>query len=152
MGNLKVQDLMSNDLITLLPDEDLALAEEVMRLGRIRHLPVVDDENHLLGLITHRDILRAQISSLAHLSKARDKQVKRSILASVVMTKVVETVAPDMPAADAGKMLLANRFGCLPVVENDLLVGIITEADFLALAVHALERASQEEEAPPELH
>jgi CBS domain-containing membrane protein len=126
----RIGDLMTRDLITLHPDQSLFVAEEIMTLRQIRHLPVVDDAGALVGLITHRDLLAAQYSVLIQASgfpavaRARD-----------VMREDVWTVTSTMPAIEAAFTLRDHRFGCLPVVDDGKLVGIVTEADFLALLV-----------------
>jgi CBS domain-containing membrane protein len=138
MRRLKVRDIMSIDLVTLKEGDDLGLAENVMRFGRIRHLPVVN-AGKLVGLVTHRDILRAQVSSLADLPLEERDQIKVSIPASEIMKKDVETIGPDETVLDAAKILKANKYGCLPVVNNRKLIGIITEADFIDLVIRALQ-------------
>lgn len=138
MNKLKVRDIMSTDLVTLKEDDDLGLAENVMRFGRIRHLPVVTS-GKLVGLVTHRDILRAQISSLADLPLAERNEIKLSIPAREIMKKDVETISPDETVLGAAKILKENKYGCLPVVNSNKLIGIITEADFIDLVIRALE-------------
>ena len=138
MEKLKVRDIMSTDLVTLKEDDDLGLAENVMRFGRIRHLPVVTN-GKLVGLVTHRDILRAQVSSLADLPLEDRNELKLSIPASEIMKKDIETINPDETVLDAAKILKENKYGCLPVVNNRKLVGIITEADFIDLVIRALD-------------
>lgn len=135
---LRVRDIMSTDLVTLKENDDLGLAENAMRFGRIRHLPVVS-QGKLVGLVTHRDILRAQVSSLADLPLEERDQIKVSIPAREIMKKDVETIGPDEPVLDAAKILKANKYGCLPVVNNNKLIGIITEADFIDLVIRALQ-------------
>ena len=138
MEKLKVRDIMSTDLVTLKEDDDLGLAENVMRFGRIRHLPVVTN-GKLVGLVTHRDILRAQVSSLADLPLEDRNELKLSIPAREIMKKDIETIGPDETVLDAAKILKENKYGCLPVVNNRKLIGIITEADFIDLVIRALE-------------
>jgi CBS domain-containing membrane protein len=138
MEKLKVRDIMSTDLVTLKEDDDLGLAENVMRFGRIRHLPVVN-KGKLVGLVTHRDILRAQVSSLAEIPLEERNELKLSIPAREIMKKDIETISPDETVLDAAKILKENKYGCLPVVNNRKLIGIITEADFIDLVIRALD-------------
>jgi len=138
MQHMKVQDLMSTDVVTLEEDETLQLAETVMRHGRIRHLPVVK-RGMLVGLVTHRDILAAQVSSLADLSPEEAADFKLAIPAKQIMSTDVATVDPETPVLEAARTLKAHKFGCLPVVSKGTLVGILTEADFIELVIRALE-------------
>jgi CBS domain-containing membrane protein len=137
MKNLKVKDIMSTDLVVLEEREDLELAENAMRFGRIRHLPVVRDDQ-LVGLVTHRDLLRAQVSSLAELSPDEKATLKLSIPVREIMATDVKTVQPGTLVLDAARILKENKYGCLPVVEGQILVGIITEADFIDLVIRAI--------------
>lgn len=139
MEQLRVRDLMTADVLTLNVHETLSLAEEIMRLGRVRHLPVVGAQEQIVGLVTHRDLLEAQASSIAGLNEQEDKALKRTIAIRDVMTRDVVTVSPDETALSAARILRSNRFGCLPVVDRGRLVGIVTEADFLDLLVRLLD-------------
>ena len=140
MYQLTVKELMSTELITLERDETLDLATEIMRLARIRHLPVIDESGHLCGLVTHRDLLGAQVSALAGLTRDELEDLDSSISVSTIMTEDVMTIGPDATALDAAKIMREHRIGCLPVTEGEALVGIITEADFLELDIRALEK------------
>ena len=150
MHRLKVRDLMSTELITLDEDEDLDLADEIMRLGRIRHLPVVRG-SELVGLVTHRDLLRAQVSVFADLSPDETHELNRRIRVREIMNRQVRTIDPDATALEAARLMRTNHFGCLPVVEKGRLVGILTEADFVQLVIDALvnEEARAQKEASP---
>ena len=137
--DLLVRDLMTRDVVTLEADESLLLADDVMRLGRIRHLPVVR-AGRLVGLVSHRDMLRASVSSLAGLSRSEEASIKGAIPVREVMAREVRTVGPDEPALAACKLILERKLGCLPVVDAEQrLVGIVTEADFVELARKYLE-------------
>lgn len=134
-----VSDLMITDVITLNEGDSLSLARMEMSLARIRHLPVVRGER-LVGLVTHRDILRAMCSVFAELDDPEQQDVLRNIPVREIMSSDIQTVSPDERAAEAGRAMLQNKLGCLPVVETgSRLVGIITEADFVDLAVQHLE-------------
>ncbi|WP_373047714.1 CBS domain-containing protein [Vulgatibacter sp.] len=135
----RVRDLMTRDVVTLDVDESLLLADDVMRLGRIRHLPVVRGGT-LVGLVSHRDMLRASVSSLAGLSRSEEASIKRAIPVRECMAREVVTVGPDETALGACKLILDRKLGCLPVVDDQRrLVGILTEADFVQLARRYLE-------------
>jgi len=134
---LCVSDLMSTNLVTLDHDESVDTAEDVMRLGRIHHLPVVSN-GRLVGLVAQSDILRAQVSVFADLSASEDRAIKQRIRASEIMSTNIQTVSPSTSALEAARILQAHEYSCLPVVEDDKLVGIVTERDFLDLVVRAL--------------
>lgn len=138
--SIKVGDLMTKELITLKADDDLPKADELMRLNRLRHLPVVDGKK-LAGLITHRDLLRLQTELLARLGSTgdADEEVFIPLSARDLMNEDVATTTSDTPAVDAAKRLLSQRYGCLPVVDGDELVGIITESDFLKWSIEQLQ-------------
>ena len=122
-----VGELMTRDLVTLKETQNLALADELLRLHRIRHLPVVR-EGKLVGLITHRDLLKA--ASLKGLDPARQPS-----WAADIMNREVKTVRPETSLREAVKVMLDNKFGCLPVVsDNGALLGILTEADLVRYA------------------
>ena len=128
-----VGELMTrSSLVTLTETQNLAQADELLRLHRIRHLPVVRN-GKLVGLITHRDLLRAA-------AQRGPDPVKQPLWASDVMVRDVKTVRSDTPTREAVKLMLENKYGCLPVVGADgQLVGIITEADMVRFAQHLIE-------------
>jgi len=137
-GRMKVKDIMSTDVITLIEDETLAHAKSCMDRGRIRHLPVVRGRR-LVGLVTHRDLLAASFSIFAEVEAAEQRRVFVTIPVAEAMHRDVVTVKPDDSVADVARTLLANKYGCLPVVDDvGDLIGIVTEADFLRLTVRLL--------------
>jgi len=126
---IKVADFMTRDLVTVKETDDLALAESILRLGGIRHLPVVQ-KARLAGLITQRDLLRAGVPATA----------ARGVLARDVMTRDPMSVAPESSLADAARLMLRHKYGCLPVCEKDgTLVGIVTESDFVRFAADVVQ-------------
>jgi CBS domain-containing membrane protein len=133
-----VRDLMSTDLVTLTEDDTLADGQRCMARGRIRHLPVVRDSK-LVGLLTHRDLLAASFSIFADVHTAEQRRIFVTVPVVEAMHRDVVTVPPTLPVKEAAEILLKNKYGCLPVVDDDGdLVGIVTEADFLQLTVHLL--------------
>jgi CBS domain-containing membrane protein len=137
-GEMKVSDLMSAEVITLIEDETLAHAQRCMDRGRIRHLPVVRGRQ-LVGLVTHRDLLASSFSIFAEVEPTEQRRVFVTVPVAEAMHRDVVTVRPDDSVADAARILLDNKYGCLPVVDaKNELVGIVTEADFLRLTVQLL--------------
>jgi CBS domain-containing membrane protein len=140
MAPVLVRHIMSPNVVTFFPEQTLALAEDVMRIHKFRHLPVIDNERRLVGLVSHRDLLRGQISILTGLTEAQRRARQEDVRISALMSTEVWTVGPDMLASHAGQTLLDHKYSCLPVVDADrVLCGIVTERDFLRFAVKALE-------------
>jgi len=135
---MEVGDLMTTDVVTLTEDETLAHAQRCMARGRIRHLPVVRDDR-LAGLITHRDLLAASFSIFAEVEPNEQRRIFSTVRVVEAMHRDVVTVSPDLGVSQAARILLENKYGCLPVVDDEnRLLGIVTEADFLRLTVHLL--------------
>jgi CBS domain-containing membrane protein len=106
---------------------------------RIRHVAVTEPETgRLLGLISHRDVLRSQEGSLSGAPSDDQVHMNRWIEARWVMTKEVRTVYPTTPALEAAQTLRSHGYGCVPVVDEGRLVGMLTEADFVNYAIRAL--------------
>jgi CBS domain-containing membrane protein len=140
MPRVLVKHLMSTPVVTLFAEQTLPLAEDVMRFKHLRHLPVIDDAGRLVGLVSHRDLLRAQLSSLTGFTPDQRRARQEDVKISELMTRDIWTVAPDALASVAGQTLLDHKFGCLPVIDADRqLVGIVTERDYLRVAIKALE-------------
>jgi len=135
---IEVRELMTTDVVTLTEDESLAHAQRCMARGRIRHLPVLR-ERTLVGLITHRDLLAASFSIFAEVEAKEQRRVFDTVRVVEAMHRDVVTVSPDLPVSKAARILLENKYGCLPVVNDEQqLQGIVTEADFLRLTVQLL--------------
>ncbi len=135
-----VADLMSKDVATLERNDRLSIADDVMKLGRVRHLPVLGEDGELAGIISQRDLLYGSLASiLGYGSVARGKLLS-TILVKEAMTTDPLVVAPDTAIAEAARIMTVNKIGCLPVMEGDVLVGIVTESDFVQL--HLADRAS----------
>jgi CBS domain-containing membrane protein len=137
-AQMEVRDLMTTDVVTLTEDETLAHAQRCMARGRIRHLPVVRD-GRLVGLVTHRDLLAASFSIFAEVESSEQRRVFTTVRVVEAMHRDVVTVSPSLAVSKAARILLENKYGCLPVVsEQSDLLGIVTEADFLRLTVSLL--------------
>jgi CBS domain-containing membrane protein len=130
-----VKDLMSTDLFTLSMDDNLKTLEDMMKWRAIRHIPVVDEEKRVVGLVTHRDLLKYSISGFANVAEDEKEALNRSIPVSSIMKTNIQSVPPELTLQDAAKLMLKYKFGCLPIVENEKLIGIITEADFMKFFV-----------------
>ena len=143
---MRVAELMTTDVLTLNEDDNLDLAHMEMSLARVRHLPVVR-RGRLVGLVTHRDILKAMCSVFADIDAHEQSDLLAEVSVHEIMSQGVRTIDPEAEAAEAGRLMLEGKIGCLPVVaDGDRLVGIITEADFVELAVAYLEETGRRQD------
>jgi CBS domain-containing membrane protein len=132
---LLVRDVMTKDVATLGRNEKLNVADDVMRLGRIRHLPVVDEDGALAGIVSQRDLFHSGLlRALGYGTHAKDQALGLLVLKEAMKTDVV-TIAPAAPLPEAAKIMLERKIGCLVVVEGKKIVGILTESDFVKLAL-----------------
>jgi CBS domain-containing membrane protein len=129
--DLKVRDLMTPSVINVNPEDTVATAYELMLDNRFRHLVVLDRDGDLVGLLTHRDLLRHSLIERAELPLSLQRTVMRRIRVEEVMTSEVETVEAAQPLEEAALNMFENKYGCLPVVEGSRVVGILTESDFV---------------------
>jgi CBS domain-containing protein len=132
-ATLRVRDVMTSYVATLKRNDKLTLADDVMRLGRIRHLPVLDGDGDVVGILSQRDLFRGSLARALGYGEHAQKKVLDSLVVKEVMTTDVATTSPDVPLADAARAMLTRKIGCLPVLAGGKLVGIVTEADFVAL-------------------
>jgi CBS-domain-containing membrane protein len=129
-----VEQLMSTDLFTVNEDEPIDLAAHVMDWKHIRHVPVEDSENHLVGLVSHRALVRL-------MARVLTEGLEHAVLVREVMEKEVVTVNPETPTLEALGRMKRHKVSCLPVVDSShRLVGIITERDFMRISGRLLER------------
>ena len=138
-----IEAIMSTNLITLAPSATLAEARTLMHEHRIHHIPVVKDEK-LVGLVTLTNVLAATDSFL------RDPQNRihaNEITIAEAMVSDVATVDVNASLRHAALFIERHKIGCLPVMDGEKLVGIITETDFIAVAINLLEQI--EETEPP---
>jgi CBS domain-containing membrane protein len=131
MPSLRVADLMTESVATLRPDDSIATLNDLMTSRHVRHVPIVDAEGDLVGLVSHRDLLRAALSRASELPVSAQRQILRHIRIEEIMIADPETTEPEVDLREAAQVMLENKYGCLPVVEGSRLVGILTEADFV---------------------
>ncbi len=130
-----VRDVMTREVTTLERNDKLTIANDVMRLGRIRHMPVLeDDDKDLAGILSQRDLFRGALVRALGYGEVAQRRVMNTILVKEVMTTDVVTTTPDTPLAEAAREMVERKIGCLPVMENGELAGILTESDFVELA------------------
>jgi CBS domain-containing membrane protein len=139
---MSLDTIMSTDLITISPHENLATAREIMHEKRIHHLPVVDAEEKLVGLVTLSNVLAATDSFLRD---ADNRMHASEIAVEDVMVRDLATVDEHASLRQAALFLEKHRIGCLPVVTDGNLRGIVTDTDFVAVAINLLEQIEDAE-------
>ena len=126
-----VEQFMAIDLYTVRPEDILDLAANLMHWRHVRHVPVEDDAGHLIGLVSHRDLIELFALGKIH----RQAEI---IIRDVMKTDLI-TVRPETPTLDALELMREKKIGCLPVVKDNKLVGIITAHDFLTVSAKLFE-------------
>ncbi|MCA9904920.1 MAG: CBS domain-containing protein [Anaerolineae bacterium] len=138
LTELKIGDMMTNDVISVLPEAKLNAAQEIMEEYGIRHLPVVE-HGKLVGIVSKGDIREARPSDATTLSVWEVNYLWDTLKVKEVMTTKVLTVSPDQPLIEALRIMVARKFSSLPVVTDDVLVGIITETDIFNKLITLIE-------------
>jgi CBS domain-containing protein len=128
---MKVKDIMVKEVATLDVNDELSLANDIMRLGRIRHLPVVDN-TRLVGIVSERDLFRSSLAQALGYGTQHTRDLMKTVRLKDIMVTGVITIPPDTEVCEATKIMIEEKIGCLPVVEDNRLVGLITETDILA--------------------
>lgn len=126
-----VEQFMATDLFTVRPEDVIDLAANLMHWRHIRHVPVEDDEGHLVGIISHRDLLE-----LFALGKAGEKS---EIIVRDVMKRNLITITPETPTLEALNLMREKNIGCLSIIKAEKLVGLITAYDFLTVSAKLFE-------------
>src|SRR5215831_8075990 len=119
-----VRDIMMGNPVTLKPADTLDLANDVISLGRIRHIPVVED-GRLVGLLSERDLMGAAATTIFRLKQKSKSALLKSVLVKDVIKKNVVTVKPDMPIKETAHLMKKKKIGCVPVVSEGNLVGLV---------------------------
>lgn len=130
---LRVRDVMTRDVKTLRRNDRISLAEELMKVGRFRHVVVLDEENRVAGVISQRDIFYGALAWTIGQARSAHERALASYPVKDVMQSEVITIDSDASLAEAARLMMSRKIGCLPVLEGEDLVGIVTEGDFLAL-------------------
>lgn len=126
-----VEQFMAVDLYTVRPEDILDLAASLMHWKHVRHVPVEDDTGQLIGIVSHRDLL-----GLFAMGKLAGKQ--QIVIRDVMKTDLI-TIEPCTPTLDALELMREHRIGCLPVVKDEKLVGLVTAFDFLTVSAKLFE-------------
>ena len=130
---LQVRDVMSREVHTVKRNDELGIADALMKQERVRHLPVLDGDGEVCAVVSQRDLFRgALLRALGFGSRAEESMLKQ-VAVKEAMSSEIQTTAPDTPVADVARLMIERKIGCLPVIENGKLVGIVTETDFVRL-------------------
>jgi CBS domain-containing protein len=129
-NEIKVSEVMMKGPVTLQSGDILDLANDVMTLGRIRHLPILDN-GKVVGVLSQRNLFHSALVTALGIRPKERKELLKAIRVNEVMSAPVITVSPDARLKEAARMMMEKKIGCLPVVENDTLVGLLTESDML---------------------
>jgi len=109
-------------------------AQQIMNWAHVRHIPVVDRDGRLVGIVTHRDLLGASISKIpSGIAKAEQNQHVWGISIDTIMNTNVQTISPEATVQAAAKVMRKEKIGCLPMVSQGKLLGIVTEYDLLKI-------------------
>ena len=130
-----VRDIMTAEVTTLGRNDTLLLAKDIMNLGRIRHFPVVEDDE-LVGVVSQRDLYRASLGTVMQYGEKAQRAFLESVVVKEIMADPV-SIGPDATVRDAARLMMEHKIGCLPVLEASRLVGIVTETDMLRVVVDA---------------
>ena len=136
----RVEQFMSTDLFTVNQDDLVDLVANVMDWERVRHVPVEDENQRLVGLVTNRTVLR-------HLARARQDGDAALVAVRSIMDKSPVTVGPEMSTLEAIRIMRQRKISCLPVVKDERLVGLVTERHFMVITADLIEQMFEEEAA-----
>lgn len=126
----RVRHIMPRKLVTISMGERLSTVEDIMTLGQVRHMPVVQG-GKLVGVVSHRDLLRASLSELTSFGSEERRAFLHAIEISRVMSEPPIVIDPEAAVERAARVMAEHKIGCLPVVEGEKLIGLVTETDVL---------------------
>jgi CBS domain-containing membrane protein len=124
---------MTSRVFVVRPDETVAALVDLMHEHQVRHVPVVDEDGDLVGLVSHRDLLRNSLIEQDDEVQVDKEELLERLQVGDLMLGEVDRVKPDTDIRVAAQLMLDHKYGCLPVVEGSRLVGILTESDFVRL-------------------
>jgi CBS domain-containing protein len=128
---LQVKDIMSTQVVTVQRNEKLALADYVMKERAIRHLPVLDEAERVCGILSQCDLFRGALMRNLGYGGYLEQKMLDSMVAKEAMSRDVITTTATTPLIEAANTMIEHKIGCLPVIRDDELIGILTEEDFV---------------------
>lgn len=141
---ITIEEFMTLEPYTLRETDSLNDARKIMTEKHIRHIPITDDDNHVLGLVTQRDVLAA--TEPGWKQAVENISSESAIRLSDIMIRNVSIIHKSDSLRRAAMYIQSHKYGCLPVVSDDCLVGIITDSDFIDIAINLLEQVEITEE------
>jgi predicted transcriptional regulator len=130
MADTRVRDIMSEQIVTISSDDSLSTVEDIMTLGGVRHMPVVRG-GQLVGVVSERDLLRASLSNLSSFGSEQRRAFLQVVEIKRVMSTPPVVIHPDASLEEAALLMAERKIGCLPVLEQGRLIGLLTETDVL---------------------
>ena len=143
---ITIDEFMSSKPYTLRETNTLNDAVRIMTEKHIRHIPITDNDNHVIGLVTQRDVLAATEPRLQQQVNSLSRHDDEEILLTNVMIRDVSVIQKSDSLRRAALYIQSHKYGCLPVISDDCLVGIITDSDFIDIAINLLEQVEIIEE------
>jgi len=140
----RLSEIMSRGLITVDKNASLRRARRILDRHRIRHLLVMDGKR-LVGIVTDRDLRQAAPSSKSPLTTSEREEFMDELKVAEVMSRKLITASPDTTVREAARVMVSEKIGCLPVVNGNQLVGIVTETDLLEVLVRGKEASHSKE-------
>jgi len=130
MSKRTVQEIMTTQVETLKRSDSLRTAKDIMERNKIRHFPVVEN-GKVVGVVSHRDLLGASLSSTLAYRKDKENAFLDNLSLAGVVHEPAITIRRDASIQEAARLMTDEKIGCLPVVDGDGLVGLVSETDIL---------------------
>jgi CBS domain-containing protein len=142
----RLSEIMNRDMVTVDKHASLRMARRILDQYRIRHLLVVEGKR-LVGIVTDRDLRQAAPSSKSPLTISERQEFMDELKVLEVMSRKLITASSTTTIREAAKVMVSEKIGCLPVVDGNQLVGIVTQADLLEMLVRGEQATEAEDQA-----